>query len=182
MFEKSNYVFYGKHGDIISKLTNEIDEKSHFRIFKRNVDVLFIAPIVGYLWNRRSQKDGNSVDSDDNKKINYEQLQTNKDIINFNYQLIMLLHDKNKIDNKERINRAFRYGSKEPKRLECDQIYESYILGGLEVLKEKILDNSVTVDDYLKKMYKFIDEYHNRQEMKNINTDDLLKLFVDEKQ
>ena len=94
----------------------------------------------------------------------------------------MLLHDKNKIDDKERINRAFRYGSKEPKRLECDQIYESYILGGLEILKEKILDNSVTVDDYLKKMYKFIDEYHNRQEMKNINTDDLLKLFVDEKQ
>lgn len=181
MFEKSNYVFYGKHGDIISKLTNEIDEESHFKIFKRNVDVLFIAPIVGYLWNRRSQKDGNAVDSDDNKKINYEQLQTNKDIINFNYQLIMLLHDKNKIDDKERINRAFRYGPKEPKRVECDQIYESYILGGLEVLREKILDNSVTVDDYLKKMYKFIDEYHNRQEMKNVNTDDLLKMFVEVK-
>ena len=46
---------------------------------------------------------------------------------------------------------------------------------------EKILDNSVTVDDYLKKMYKFIDEYHNRQEMKNVNTDDLLKMFVEVK-
>lgn len=181
MFERSNYVFYGKHGDIISKLTNEIDENSHFRIFRRNVDVLFIAPIVGYLWNRRSKKDGNSAELDDNKKINYEQLQTNKDIINFNYQLIMLLHEKDKIDSKERINRAFRYGTKDPKRIECDQIYESYILGGLEVLKEKILDGSVTVDDYLKKMYKFINEYKNRQEMKNINTDDLLKMFIEVK-
>ena len=97
MFDKSNYQFTGKHGEIVKKLTQEIDEKSKFQIFKRNVDVLFIAPIVGFLWNRRSEKDTSQFDGDDNKKINFEQLSKNKDIINTNYQLIMLLHDKEKV-------------------------------------------------------------------------------------
>jgi hypothetical protein len=178
MFEKSDYTFVGKHGEIISKLTHEIDENSKFSIFKRNVDVLFIAPIVGYLWNRRSEKDNGSVDSDDNKKINYQQLQANKDIINTNYQIIMLLHDKDKVDSEERINRAFRYGKNDPERLECDKIYESYILGGLEVLKEKLLDNAVIVDDYIKNMYTFINEYHERKENESLDVNDIINKFL----
>ncbi len=179
MFEKTDYQFVGKHGEIMKKLTLELDERTKLTIFKRNIDVLFIAPIVGYLWNRRAERDTHSqVDSDETKKINFQQLNTFKDIIKHNYQLIMLLHDKDKIDVKERLNRAFRYGSKDPERVECDKIYESYILGGLEVLNEKILKDAVVVDDYMLNLYNFIDEYHERKEVSSMSTDEILKMFM----
>ena len=178
MFDKSNYQFTGKHGEIVKKLTQEIDEKSKFQIFKRNVDVLFIAPIVGFLWNRRSEKDTSQFDGDDNKKINFEQLSKNKDIINTNYQLIMLLHDKEKVSSEERLNRAFRYGNKDKEKEECDRIFESYLLGGIEVLNEKILSNAVDINDYIANMYDFINEYNDRKATSNMSADDIIIKFL----
>ncbi len=179
MFNKSDYTFYGIHGEIISKLTSEIDEKTHFKLFNRNVDVLFIAPIVGYLYNRQDKKGSvENSSSDETKKINYEQLQKNIDIINFNYQLIMLLDGKkDKLSIDERIDRAFRYSDDTSEKEECEKIYESYILGGLLVLKEKLLDDAVSLDDYMMKMYQFINEYHNRYE-KEISDEEFDRLLV----
>ena len=139
MFNQSMYVFYGTHGEIISKLTSEIDESTQFQLFKRNIDVLFIAPIVGYLYNRKDEKKENlSID--------------------------------------ERLNRAFRYADGTPEKEECEKIYESYILGGLLVLKEKLLDGAVRLEDYMTNMYNFINEYHNRYE-KEISESDLVSLL-----
>ena len=88
MFNQSMYVLHGIHGEIISKLTAEIDETTQFQLFRRNIDVLFIAPIVGYLYNRKdTKKSEESAGNDDTKRINYEQLQKNIDILNFNYQM-----------------------------------------------------------------------------------------------
>lgn len=178
MFNQSMYVFYGNHGEIISKLTSEIDETTHFQLFKRNIDVLFIAPIVGYLYNRKDEKKSDEIaSSDDNKKINYEQLQKNIDILNFNYQLIMLLDGKKQnLDIDERLNRAFRYADGTPEKEECEKIYENYILGGLLVLKEKLLDDAVRLEDYMSNMYNFINEYHNRYE-KEITDSDFINLL-----
>lgn len=178
MFNQSMYVFYGTHGEIISKLTSEIDEATQFQLFKRNIDVLFIAPIVGYLYNRKDEKKSDdSAGSDDNKRINYEQLQKNIDILNFNYQLIMLLDGKKEnLSIDERLNRAFRYADGTPEKEECEKIYESYILGGLLVLKEKLLDGAVRLEDYMTNMYNFINEYHNRYE-KEISDSDLVSLL-----
>ena len=171
MFNKTDYSFIGKHGEYVSKLKSVIDESTNFTIFQRNVDVLFIAPIVGYLYNRMEEKDLNNPDNDDNKKINFQQLNSNKDILTFNYELIMLLHDKSKVDLEERINRAFRYADGTPEKEECEKIYEKYILGGISVLKEKILDNATTIEDYMSNMYSFISECNDRMEKENIDFD-----------
>lgn len=176
MFNKTDYNFIGKHGECVSKLTSVIDGSRNFSIFQRNIDVLFIAPIVGYLYNRLEDRDINNPDNDENKKINFQQLSTNKDILNFNYSLIMLLHDKSKVDLDERINRAFRYADGTSEKEECEKIYEKYILGGISVLKEKLLDNATTVDDYMSNMYSFISECNDRMENDNIDLD-LNKLF-----
>lgn len=173
MFNQSMYVFHGIHGEIISKLTAEIDESTQFQLFRRNIDVLFIAPIVGYLYDRKDEKksDENSS-SDETKRINYEQLQKNIDILNFNYQLIMLLDGKREnISIDERLNRAFRYADGSVEKEQCEKLYESYILGGLLVLKEKLLDDAVTLEDYMSNMYSFINEYHNRYEAELANSD-----------
>ena len=175
MFE-NDYVFKGKHANMVTRLTSEIDSKTKFKLFDRNVDVLIIAPIVGFLYGRTARRD-ESVQTDNVKKINYQQMSNESDNLKFNYQLIMLLHDKDKIAIEQRLNRAFRYTKDSPEIEECYKIYEQYILGGIEVLDEKLLVDATNVDDYINNIYNFINDYNDRYN-KTISEEDILKLCM----
>ena len=122
MFE-NDYVFKGKHANMVTRLTSEIDSETKFKLFDRNVDVLIIAPIVGFLYGRTARRD-ESVQTDNVKKNNYQQMSNESDNLKFNYQLIMLLHNKDKIAIEQRLNRAFRYTKDSPEIEECYKIYE----------------------------------------------------------
>lgn len=175
MFE-NDYVFKGKHANIVTRLTTEIDNETKFKLFDRNVDVLIIAPIIGFLYGRTAQKD-ESAQTDNVKKINYQQMSNESDNLKFNYQLIMLLHDKEKISIEQRLNRAFRYTKDSPEIAECYKIYEQYILGGIEILGEKLLVDATSVDDYINNIYNFIDDYNDRYN-KTISEEDILRLCM----
>ena len=175
MFE-NDYVFKGKHANMVTRLTSEIDSETKFKLFDRNVDVLIIAPIVGFLYGRTARRD-ESVQTDNVKKINYQQMSNESDNLKFNYQLIMLLHDKDKIAIEQRLNRAFRYTKDSPEIEECCKIYEQYILGGIEVLDEKLLVDATNVDDYINNIYNFINDYNDRYN-KTISEEDILKLCM----
>ncbi len=175
MFE-NDYVFKGKHANMVTRLTSEIDSETKFKLFDRNVDVLIIAPIVGFLYGRTARRD-ESVQTDNVKKINYQQMSNESDNLKFNYQLIMLLHDKDKIAIEQRLNRAFRYTKDSPEIEECYKIYEQYILGGIEVLDEKLLVDATNVDDYINNIYNFINDYNDRYN-KTISEEDILKLCM----
>lgn len=174
MFNRE-YQFKGKHADIVVLLTSELDTKTKFKLFERNIDVFILAPIVGFIYGRRSEVDTSGVVKNDTlKKINFEQLSKESDALNFNYRLIMLLHDKENIDIEERMNRAFRYSNDDENKKVGDSIYESYVLGGIDVLKEKLLDGATYVDDYINNLYKFIEDYNQRYSI--ISDDDILEL------
>lgn len=175
MFE-NDYVFKGKHANMVTRLTSEIDSETKFKLFDRNVDVLIIAPIVGFLYGRTVRRD-ESVQTDNVKKINYQQMSNEADNLKFNYQLIMLLHEKDKIEIEQRLNRAFRYTKDSPEIEECYKIYEQYILGGIEVLDEKLLVDATNVDDYINNIYNFINDYNDRYN-KTISDEELLKLCM----
>lgn len=175
MFE-NDYVFKGKHANMVTRLTSEVDSETKFKLFNRNVDVLIIAPIVGFLYGRTARRD-ESVQTDNVKKINYQQMSNESDNLKFNYQLIMLLHDKDKIAIEQRLNRAFRYTKDSPEIEECYKIYEQYILGGIEVLDEKLLVDATNVDDYINNIYNFINYYNDRYN-KTISEEDILKLCM----
>ena len=175
MFE-NDYVFKGKHANMVTRLTSEIDSETKFKLFDRNVDVLIIAPIVGFLYGRTARRD-ESVQTDNVKKINYQQMSNESDNLKFNYQLIMLLHDKDKTAIEQRLNRAFRYTKDSPEIEECYKIYEQYILGGIEVLDEKLLVDATNVDDYINNIYNFINDYNDRYN-KTISEEDILKLCM----
>lgn len=175
MFE-NDYVFKGKHANMVTRLTSEIDSETKFKLFDRNVDVLIIAPIVGFLYGRTARRD-ESVQTDNVKKINYQQMSNEADNLKFNYQLIMLLHEKDKIEIEQRLNRAFRYTKDSPEIEECYKIYEQYILGGIEVLDEKLLVDATNVDDYINNIYNFINDYNDRYN-KTISDEELLKLCM----
>ncbi|MDD4375560.1 MAG: hypothetical protein PHR25_02145 [Clostridia bacterium] len=167
------YQFRGKHADIVTQLTSEIDSQTKFKLFERNIDVYILAPIVGFIFGKQSKIDNTTTENI--KKINFDQLDREEGVLNYNFSLIMLLHDKDKIGIEERLNRAFRYGSKDEERKELNDIYESYVLGGIEVLKEKLLENAINPDDYINNLYNFIDE-HNTRYHEGIKEEDILDL------
>lgn len=176
MFE-NDYNFRGKHANIVTQLTSEIDSETKFKLFDRNVDVLIIAPIVGYLYGRQSKRDDSGQNTDNVKKINYQQMSNESSTLNFNYELIMLLHDKESISIEDRLDRAFRYTKNSPEKEECNRIYEQYILGGIEVLEEKLLKDATNVDDYINNIYNFVSDYNERYN-KTILEEEILKLCM----
>lgn len=177
MFDR-DYNFKGKHAQIVTQLTTEIDSETKFKIFERNVDVLIIAPIVGFLYGRMAKRDDSGEITNDNvKKINWDQMNRESYNLDYNYELVMLLHDKNKLDIETRLDRAFRYAKGTPEKEQCYEIFEQYVLGGIEVLSEKILKNASTVDDYINNIYDFIEEYNDRYN-KTITEDEVLDLCI----
>ena len=77
--------------------------------------------------------------------------------------------DKETLSVEERINRAFRYNRNEEKRPECEKIYMSYVLGGIEVLYEKLIEPSNTLDDYVMNLYRFTSDFKKRYYEESVN-------------
>ena len=164
MFDR-DYNFKGLHANIVTQLTAEIDSESKFKLFERNIDVLILAPIVGFLYGRMSERDeSGQVTVDNIKKINFDQMNRESYTLNYNYELIMLLHNKDKLSIEERLDRAFRYAKGTNEKEKCYKIFEKYVLGGIEDLKEKLLDkdNPTNIDDYINNIYYFLQDYNDR--------------------
>lgn len=174
------FAFKGKHAEYVIKLTSEIDTRTKFKIFQTNVEILILAPIVGMIYGRKAKVD-NSSKAD--RSIDSNTLNNNKHSLKLNYnkELVTLLINKDSISSDERINKAFRYiysESEEHKldREKCESEYLEYILGGVEVLYEKIIENAKTIDDYIDNMYNFIKEVKNRNSEIKMDDEDLLSL------
>jgi len=134
MFFDREYVFKGKHAKYVIELKNAI--------FSRNIDVLILAPVIGLVYNRKSTVDSSEEYVNLTTKIFAEQMTSENEKILFNYRLCMLLSDEN--DDKEKIDNAFRYYTGEDaehiQMFEKNiKIYNSYILGGVEILYELLL-------------------------------------------
>ena len=54
MFDRE-YYFYGKHADMVRKLTTNWNDKIGASVFERNLDVYEIAPIIGWIYNRKAE-------------------------------------------------------------------------------------------------------------------------------
>ena len=166
MFDKE-YAFKGKHSQMVQDLTKKFDVKNN-QLFKRNFDVYLLAPIIGFLYQRKADVD---TTSDINPtKIFGDILINNTDDLMFNYRLIMLLDKNNEPSSEKRIEKAFR-GNKD----ESDEaLYESYVRGGVEVLYEKLMYGVTSPDDYVNRLYDFLEEFDERYNQ-NIDMDQTLE-------
>lgn len=135
MFFDKEYAFKGKHAQYVIEL-HDISG-----VFKRNVDVLILAPVLGLIYNRTASEDSTSEFSSVNTKIFAEQMVKENEKILFNYRLCMLLEEN--VNNQTKIDNAFRYYNEN-----CGDIdrftnninrYNSYILGGVEILYELMI-------------------------------------------
>lgn len=170
MLFQGQYWFYGTHADRVKRLTAEFDGRH--KLFSYNHEVYQLAPIVGFLFTRKS--DLNRVGGSDTS-IFAEQMSNYKEIFQFNYQLIMLLDADHSADFDARVDKAFRiYGTEQAKPDE--ELFEAYVRGGVDVLYEKLIEPSNSPDDYTKHLYEFMEDFESRYGQSDAGILDLCRL------
>ena len=154
MFDNKMYYFKGIHAEMVKQLTGHIYPDLNKGLFSRNLDVYILAPIVGFLYARKASLDKSNGET----KIFPEQIIGAKEELLFNYRLIMLLDKENEPDEAKRIKHAFEYIEK-PEGASDETLYDEYVRGGVEVLFEKLIKQSI---DIVKNLYEFIEEFNER--------------------
>ncbi len=157
MFDKE-YVFYGKHADTVKRLTAPLSSDIKKKLFDTNYDVYAIAPIIGYLYNKKALPDKSS---DSNTKVFRDKMMDESENLKYNYRLIMLLTYKDS-DQEELKKIAFKMDNDDAARAEYDRLYDQYVLGGVEVLEDKVFSGADDIDGYIMNVYNFMDEFNNR--------------------
>ena len=155
MFDKQ-YRFYGTHKDKVQELVAAFDEDSKASIFKRNLDVLLNAPIIGFLYQRKA--DENGKDGDDTS-IFAEQMLSVAERLKYLMRVILLLDKEYEPDEEKRLDKAFREFGKNEKDLD---LFNDYVRGGIDVLYEKIIEEASSPADYINRLYDFVDEFNGR--------------------
>ncbi|GAW28759.1 hypothetical protein [Carboxydocella sp. ULO1] len=162
MFDK-NYQFRGKHGHYV----NDMVEK--YKIFKRVIDVYILAPIIGFHYDRKGEVDKSN---DYTKTIMVEQLIKEQQLISFIYKCIKILLI-NKLSNEKSLEAVFIADEKNNENIYYS-IFDSYVLGGVEILYEKLLEYIGDEDEIVDRIYEFIKEFEEFNE-KPIDQEDLFK-------
>lgn len=172
LFQKE-YSFRGVHAKNVVKLTSQFDSNGSAKLFNRNIDVYIIAPLIGFLYGRKSDQDKTDGDS---TKIFPEQLLKEQIFLKYNYQLIMLLDKKYEPSFDERVNKAFRnYGNDSKQTIADELLYDQYVQGGIEVLFEKLIEGTPNPEDYITRLYDFMEEFNERYN-ESVSDDKILDL------
>lgn len=182
---KSEYTFYGKHARYVTQLTSELKGLEKTPIFQKNLDVFKFASVVGIVYGRQGEIDKSKKDLEDEKvdikKIAGAQIVTIFAELEYIYELIMINHRKKVDDIETRIDRAFRYTKNEELKKEGEEIFNSYVLGGVEVLYEKIFKEDTDTDQILVNLYDFIEEFNDKygEEIEGIDIDEIMRTLKD---
>jgi len=177
MLFNDDYSFKGKHAEKVLLLTAPFDEKGN-KFFIRNLDVYLLAPIIGFLYGKKSDLDNSGKTTN----ILFGAMSKEDTALWFNYRLIMLLDKDNEANADLRIEKAFReYGSEKAKKDE--ELYEAYVRGGIDILFDKLIptDENMTPipqspEEYIKNLYIFIEEFEEKHGQNADKVLDLLQL------
>ncbi len=153
----------GKHAMYMKYLSNKA------KIYERYIDVYMNGAIIGFLYGRRSEKDN---DIDDNANILASTLANERLKCDFIYRLIMLLDETTGHSVDERINRAFKdvsIGREDESVGSNMKLFDSYVLGGIEVLYDIYANGCETVEDRTKKVYKVVKNFNDELEASSLN-------------
>lgn len=174
MFDKQ-YRFRGRHAVRVDKLTGVFDSDSKAKLFDRNVDVYTNAPLVGFLYGRRAEID-NEKNPETNQVYNQnvmgDRVIYSQEELTFNFRLIMLLDKDYEPDEDKRIDKAFRHMGDDPAD---EERFDSYVRGGVDVLYEKLIEGASSLDDFISRLYDFIEEFHERFH-EETNVEEILKM------
>ena len=145
LFE-NDLTIMGKHATHLKFLVNDA------MLFDDYIDVYMNAAVFGYLYSKRDTRD---TESKDRARIYSDAFSTHRSECIMLYRLIILL-DEQDITLEERLNRAFRYDSnaaKEEEVKKCMELFNSYVLGGIEYMFSLFTAGCTSRDDYIRTSY-----------------------------
>lgn len=170
MFNK-DFGITGIHANYLKDLCelrgNVPDKEQHnnFKIFNAYVDAYLVCPLIGYQYSRKgimgSANEGEAG-------ILTEALSKRLAELKYVYQILMLVDEESEPDVDKRIFRAFNLQENTDEEMamiaENMKIFNSYFLGGLEVLHEEFVDACIDDDSYLQKMFEFVKHFYEEQD------------------
>ena len=153
MFDAS-YRFKGSYKSKVKKLCDPIEpgrSATSFCIFNRMVDVLECAAIGGFCFNRRVTEIDNDDDENISGEINAKTMINESSRLQFIYRLIMIneditspmVYEEMSLEDsviKSKVDVAFRFDSDPIKNKQYLDLFNSYVMGGIDVLSEKFAD------------------------------------------
>jgi phosphoglycolate phosphatase-like HAD superfamily hydrolase len=167
---KQDYSFRGTHAEKVKALVTYKFDKEH-TLFSRNMDVYMLAPIVGFLYNRKADLDRTNTNT--TNILAAIMIQYSQELL-FNYRLIMLLDSEYEPNVENRMNKAFRdYAKDIPEDIEE---YEKFVRGGVDVLYEKLFTEAAKEEDYIRNLYEFMEDFEARYSQNSDEIIDLCKL------
>lgn len=169
MFD-ADFRITGKHANYwkdVCELAGNVpdrDEHNNFKIFNAYIDAYILCPLIGYQYSRKGTID-NSVEG--NAGMLADVFKKRRGELKFVYQILMLIDEESEPDIEKRVHRAFTFSEKTAEDVkfinENMNIYNSYFLGGLEILHEQFVDQCLNDDDYLQKMFEFARNFDQEQ-------------------
>ena len=165
MFDKQ-YRFTGTHAEKVNALTAVFDEAAKAKLFERNLDVYINAPIVGFLHKRKGIKNTDSDIADQN--IFPEQMINNSEFLKYLLRLILVLDSDYEPSEEKRMDKAFKHLGEDEGEL---ALFDSYVLGGVEVFYEKLIEGASEPTEYVNRMYDFVEEFNDRFNVGKTNQD-----------
>ena len=173
----SPYRLRGIHSQKARELVSIFDAESKAQFFKAAKDVYAFAPIVGFLYNRRSELD-HTKNEKTGEELDYsimaEQVLSVSEDLMFHFCLIMLLDSEYEPDEEKRIDKAFRYVGKNP---DDEARFDEYVRGGIDVLYEKLIEGGGDPEDYVKRLYEFLYDIQERYNS-DIDIESLMKKCI----
>lgn len=158
----------GKHATYWKALTrtpgNAREERDNFKIFENYIHVYMVAPIIGLIYGRRGAIDPQDR-SKDTAGMMAEILIKNQSKLKYIYRLIVLLDESEGLTRAEKIDRAFLENENEDAAKAGMLLFRAYFLGGLELLYENFVEQCITKDDYISRMYDFVEEFKREQKI-----------------
>lgn len=174
MFDKQ-YRFKGRHALRVDYLTGVFDNVSKAKLFERNVDIYTNAPLIGFLYGRTAELDDlKNPEKNEvyNQNVMGDRVIYSQEELLFNFRLIMLLDEGYEPDMEKRINKAFRHMGEDPKD---EERFDSYVRGGVDVLYEKLIEGATSPEEYIDRLYEFVEEFEERFNSE-IMSEDILAL------
>ena len=162
-FFNDPYKFSGKHARMVSELWSLNDYEHSY--FKRLIDIYIVAAILGFRIDRKAKRDYAPVEqrtvfgeqmrhSSWSRRtwldvVDVEQMRQASEDLEFILQMMLLLEPAGQGIHEECIRRAFKGVETEEEFKRYNELFESYMLGGVEELYERLVLQKEEIDtDY----------------------------------
>jgi len=141
-FFKSEYKFRGKHAKMVSELWSLNDYEHTY--FKRLVDIIPLAAVIGFRMNRKAMEDYAPVET---KTVFLQQMLNAKEDLDFIMQMMIMLEHAESLSQEQAVKKAFRGAETKEEFEQYQDMFDSYVRGGVEELYERLIIRKADSDD-----------------------------------